>query len=76
MKIPAAGGTPVSVGPPGFGRLNDIHVHKSNPGSPDSLSGQCCLGTFLQERMAVRVGMAAATGYAYLQQMVAQSVSK
>lgn len=34
MKIPAAGGTPVSVGPPGFGRLNDIHVHKSNPGSP------------------------------------------
>lgn len=34
MKVPVAGGTPVPVGPPGFGRLNDIHVHKSNTGSP------------------------------------------
>ena len=32
MKVPVSGGAAEPVGPPGFGRLNDIHVHKDGSG--------------------------------------------
>ena len=32
MRVSINGGTAQSVGPPGFGRLNDIHVHKTGFG--------------------------------------------
>ena len=32
MKVPLTGGVSQAIGPPGFGRLNDIHVHKDGTG--------------------------------------------
>ena len=32
MKVPVTGGVSQAIGPPGFGRLNDIHVHKDGAG--------------------------------------------
>ena len=30
MKVSVSGGASSAVGPPGFDRLNDIHVHKTS----------------------------------------------
>ena len=32
MKTTTAGGAPQNIGPPAFGRLNDIHIHKNGVG--------------------------------------------
>ena len=32
MRVSINGGTAQPVGPPGFGRLNDIHAHKTGFG--------------------------------------------
>ena len=38
MKTTTSGGAPQNIGPPAFGRLNDIHIHKNGvgpAGNPD-----------------------------------------
>ena len=40
MKTPASGGSSIPIGPPAFGRLNDIHIHKNGVGPSGKLYEQ------------------------------------